>query len=46
MGIEDNLTDESSGKVDVGRLNTGGYNIRDSMTLQKSVTRTKPQVKS
>ena len=28
------------------RLNTRGYIIRDSMTLQKSVTRAKPHVES
>ena len=36
-GPKYNPTDESTGKVHVGRLNTGGYIIRDGMTLKKSV---------
>ena len=45
-GPKYNPTVEGTGKVHVGILNTGSYKIRDSMTLQKSVIRAKPQVES
>ena len=37
---------QGTSSIDVRRLKTRIYNIRDSMTMQKSITRIKPHVES